>query len=127
MALPSLRVKLHIKAVWRALDEAMGMHGMAPSTYTELAHPYAKLWAFKSCQPAQGLPATCAFSLVDGNACLIAYGLRDQFIDDKGFVNFLPGGRAPAHDPPARVSHAHFQQLALADGAVCLSSPMRTG
>ena len=122
-----LLAKWHIKKVWRSLDKAMGMHGLEAGTYTELAFPFAKAWAFKPCQPARGLPATCPFSLVDGTAYLLAYGHKDQLIDDRGFVNFLPGGCAPARDPPACVSHTHFQQLALADGAVCLSSPMRAG
>ena len=119
--------KGHIRKVWHALDEAMVAHGYEAGTYTELAFPFAKTWAFKPCQPAPGLPATCAFSLVDGTAFLLAYAHKDQLIEDNGFVNFLPGGCAPAHDAPVRIAHSLFRQLALTDGAAALTGPVRAG
>ena len=73
------------------------------------------------------LPATFSFSLVDGTAFLLAYAHKDQLIDDNGFVNFLPGGCAPAHGAPARVSHTLFRQLALTDGAAGLAGPVCAG
>ena len=65
---------------------------------------------------------------MDGAAFLLAFGDRADFTDSSGFVNFLPGGRAPVLDPPARITHTHFQQLALADALpVGPSGPMRAG
>ena len=101
--------------------------GYLPGTYTEVAFRDARTWVFKDCQPAPGMPATCALSLTDGTAHLLPYARKDQLIVN-GYVNFLPGDLAPAHGAPLRTERTDFRQLALTNlMPAAPACPVRTG
>ena len=61
-----------------------------------------------------GIPAICAFSLLDCTAYLSPFGHGDPLVVN-GHVNFLPGNFAAAHGALVRTQQNDFAHLALLD------------
>ena len=76
--------------MWHILDDAMVSRSYPCWTYTAVAFRDYRTWVFKDCQPAPGMPATCAFNLCDGAAYLCLYARWDLLVMD-GDVTSLPG------------------------------------